>query len=34
MSKTNGEGGEKKIQKTLAKEKGKEQLQTHPRFNY
>jgi len=26
MSKTNGEGGEKKIQKTLAKEKGKEKL--------
>jgi len=26
MSKSNGEGGEKKIQKTLAKEKGKEKL--------
>ncbi len=34
MSKTNGEGGEKKIQKTLAKEKGKEKLWTCPRLNY
>jgi hypothetical protein len=34
MSKTNGEGGEKKFQKNFGKRKRKRTIMTHPRFNY